>query len=116
MGAQPADRRPAILDLRGVFGLRTKPVTDARHRVAASSHCRGWVLVVRAVVPTAAVNPDNQRRGRSGWVRRRGQDEVEALFRAASADVRKVLEDRGAGHRGEERGHHQEKSSRKATG
>ncbi len=61
---QPVDRRPAIFDLRGIFRLRTESIADARHRVPASGHRLGGVLVIRAVVPAPAVNPDDQWDGR----------------------------------------------------
>jgi hypothetical protein len=88
VGAQPADGRLAVVDLRGPDGFAAEPVADRRPDVVPGGHERqhppdaaGFV----AAAPPAAVNEDDQRQRFVGC--RLRQDEIELQRPSAAVAV-----------------------------
>ena len=90
IGPQPADRRLAVLDLRGKNGVLAKPVVDAGHGVALGRkrYGRDSSLCFRP-----ASHRRESRPSAAAGLRLLGQVEIQAVSLVAALDVRKVPHD-----------------------
>ena len=96
VGAEPADRGFAVLDLRGENGVLAEAVPDAGDRAARSRERDARTRVAIAHRPTAAVDPNEERMGFAVVGR---QVEVKLLARGAVLNVGKVAERAGSSGR-----------------